>query len=99
MSLYLIVALTMLNHIAHKGGKLLIALYAMEFGATPLIVGTLFSLNSLCSLFFAIFAGRFSDRFGARLPMIMGSLGLTGGLLVAYLMPHLGTLYLTVMLS
>ena len=44
MSFYLVVALTVLNHIAYKGSKMLVSLYAIDFGATPFQVGVLFSL-------------------------------------------------------
>ena len=39
MSFYLVVALTVLNHIAYKGSKMLVSLYAIDFGATPFQVG------------------------------------------------------------
>ena len=93
MGFYVIVFLTVLNHIAFKGSKVLISLYAMELGATPFTVGTLFTLYSLFSLFIALYAGRLSDRFGPRVPMLIGSLGLCGGLLLPYLLPQLTTLY------
>jgi len=45
-TLYLIVALTVFNHLAYKGSKVLMALYAMELGASPMAVGVLFTLYS-----------------------------------------------------
>ena len=95
MSFYLVVALTVLNHIAYKGSKMLVALYAIDFGATPFQVGILFSLYSLFSLFIAIHAGRWSDRFGPRRLMLVGCCGLGGGLLIPFVWPHLGMLYLS----
>jgi MFS family permease len=99
MSFYVVVAMTILNHFAHKGGKLLIALYAIEFGAGPQIIGVLFSLNSFCSLVFAVYAGRASDRFGSRIPLVLGSLGLGCGLLLPYFIPRLETLFFAVMMT
>lgn len=98
MSFYVIVALTVLNHIAFKGSKVLISLYAMELGANPFTVGILFSLYSLFSLFIALYAGRLSDRLGPRIPMLIGSLGLGCGLLLPYLLPRLETLYFSAIL-
>jgi MFS family permease len=95
MSFYLVVALTVLNHIAYKGSKMLVSLYAIDFGATPFQVGVLFSLYSLFSLFIAVHAGRLSDRFGPRRLMLAGSCGLGGGLLLPFLWPHLALLYLS----
>ena len=66
MSFYLIVALTVLNHIAYKGSKMLVSLYAIDFGGTPFEVGILFSLYSIFSLFIAVHVGRWSDRVGPR---------------------------------
>jgi len=80
MGFYVIVALTVLNHIAFKGSKVLISLYAMDLGANPFTVGVLFSLYSLFSLFIALYAGRLSDRLGPRIPMLIGSLAETASI-------------------
>jgi MFS family permease len=95
MTFYVLVILVVLNHIAYKGSKVLISLYAMDLGADPFTVGILFSLYSLFSLFIALYAGRLSDRLGARIPMLVGSCGLACGLLLPYLLPRLTTLYLS----
>ena len=76
MGFYVIVAMTVLNHIAYKGSKMLISLYAIDLGATPLVIGILYALYSFFSLFLALYAGRVSDRLGPRMPMLMGSLAL-----------------------
>ncbi len=85
MGFYVIVALTVLNHIAYKGSKMLLSLYAINLGASPLTIGILYSLYSIFSLFLALYAGRVSDRLGARAPMLMGSLALACGLLLPFL--------------
>ena len=95
MIFYLIVATTVLNHVAFRGSKVLVSLYALELGANPLSVGLLFSLYSLFPLFLAFYAGRIADRFGARWPMIVGSVGLACGLLLPYLLPRLPALYVS----
>ncbi len=95
MFFYVIIILTVLNHIAFKGSKVLISLYAMQLGADPFIVGVIISLYSLLPLFFAVHAGRLSDRFGPRIPMLLGSIGLAGGLLLPFLLPLLATLYVS----
>jgi MFS family permease len=95
MGFYVIVALTVLNHIAYKGSKMLISLYAIDLGATPLTIGILYSLYSFFSLFLALYAGRVSDRLGPRVPMLMGSLALGGGLLLPYVWRGLPALFLS----
>ncbi|MDB5808693.1 MAG: hypothetical protein JWN94_815 [Betaproteobacteria bacterium] len=109
MGFYVIVALTVLNHIAYKGSKMLISLYAIELAASPLTIGILYSLYSFFSLFLALYAGRISDRLGPRPPMLMGSLALSGGLILPFVWPGLpalfvsatliGTLYIFYMVS
>ena len=98
MNFYFVVALTVLNHIAYKGSKMLMALYAIEFGATPFQIGMLFALYAVFSLFIAIHAGRLSDRFGPRVLMMIGCAGLGGGLLLPFVWPRLGMLYVSVTL-
>ena len=93
MIFYLVIIATVLNQIAFKGSKVLMSLYAMELGADSFVVGILISLYSLFPFFLAVFAGRLSDRLGPRIPMLLGSLGLSGGLLLPFLLPHLATLY------
>ena len=95
MGFYVIVALTVLNHIAYKGSKMLISLYAIDLGATPLTIGILYSLYSFFSLFLALYAGRISDRLGARVPMLVGSLALGCGLLVPWLWHGLPALFVS----
>ena len=92
MIFYLVIFATLLNHVAFKGSKVLMSLYAMHLGANPFLVGVLIALYSLFPLILAVYAGRLSDRFGPRIPMLLGSLGLTGGLLLPFLLPRLSVL-------
>lgn len=98
MSFYVIVVLTMLNHIAYKGSKVLIALFALDLGANPFAIGILFSMYALFPVFLSVYAGKVSDRFGFRAPMLIGTLGLAAGLLLPYLVPQLATLYVSAVL-
>jgi MFS family permease len=95
MTFYFVVALTVLNHIAYKGSKMLVSLYAIDFGGTPFEVGILFSLYSLFSLFIAVHVGRLSDRVGPRRLMLIGCCGLGGGLLLPFIWPRMGMLYVS----
>ena len=95
MGFYVIVVLTVLNHIAYKGSKMLLSLYAIDLGASPLTIGILYSLYSFFSLFLALYAGRISDRLGPRLPMLIGSLALGCGLLIPYVWRGLPALFVS----
>ena len=95
MSIYLIVALSVLNAVALKASKVLVALYAIELGANPFAIGVLISMYAVFPLLLAVYAGKVSDRFGVRLPMLFGSMGLSLGLVCPYLFPNLGSLYVS----
>jgi MFS family permease len=95
VSFYIVMLVTVLNHISFKGSKVLITLYALDLGANPLTVGLLFSMYSLFPVFLSLYAGKMSDRYGFPKPMLIGSIGLMGGLLVPYLYPTLPALYVS----
>ncbi len=93
MAFYLILLVTLLNHISFKGSKVLISLFAIDLGATPMTIGVLFSMYSLFPVFLSVYAGQVSDRVGFRPPMIFGSVGLLGGLLLPYFIPTITALF------
>lgn len=93
MTFYIVVLVTVLNHISFKGSKVLITLYAIDLGANVFEIGLLFSMYSLFPVFLSLYAGKMSDRYGFQMPMLIGSIGLLGGLLLPYLYPTLPALY------
>lgn len=93
MAFYLILLLTVLNHVSFKGSKVLISLFAIDLGANPLTIGMLFAMYSVFPVFLSVYAGKISDRFGFRPPMILGSCGLLAGLLLPYFAPNLVALF------
>lgn len=98
MTVSLVIALTLLTHTAFKGSRVVISLYAIEFGATPFEIGILFSMYSVFPAALSIYAGKISDRLGFRLPMIFGACGLTVGLILPFAFPRLGALYASAIL-
>lgn len=95
MPFYLILLVTMLTHVAFKGSKVLISLYAIELGANPLVIGVLFAMYSVFPMFLSVYAGKVSDRFGFRPPMIFGACGLLAGLLLPYFVPGIAALFVS----
>jgi MFS family permease len=89
---YLAVLCTLLQGVAQRGAKMLASLAALNLGATPFQVGLLAALFPLFPLLLAVYAGRFSDRVGVRLPMIGGSVIMALGLCVPLAWPGLGGL-------
>jgi MFS family permease len=98
MTIYLVVLLTVLTHTAFKGSRVLISLYAIQFGATPFEIGILFSMYSVFPVLLSVYAGKMSDRLGFRFPMLFGACGLMVGLLLPFFFPRLGTLYASAIL-
>ncbi|HJS77036.1 MAG TPA: MFS transporter [Burkholderiales bacterium] len=84
MTVYLVVLLSILNSIGQRGSKVAISLYALELGAGAAAVGVLAALFATFPLLLAVQAGKISDRFGVRIPIICGALTMAAGLAVAY---------------
>jgi predicted MFS family arabinose efflux permease len=83
MTIYLVVALSMLNSIGQRGAKVAVSLYALELGAGAGAVGVLAALFAVFPLLLAVQAGRLSDRIGVRAPMALGALVMAAGMTVA----------------
>jgi MFS family permease len=82
MTIYLVVALSMLNSIGQRGAKVAVSLYALELGAGAGAVGVLAALFAVFPLLLAVQAGRLSDRIGVRAPIALGALVMAAGLTV-----------------
>jgi MFS family permease len=80
MTVYLVVLLSVLNSVGQRGSKVAISLYALELGAGAAAVGVLAALFAAFPLLLAVQAGRLSDRFGVRMPIVCGSLTMAAGL-------------------
>jgi predicted MFS family arabinose efflux permease len=94
MTLYLVVLLSMLNSIGQRGAKVAVSLYALELGAGAGAVGVLAALFALFPLLLAVHAGRLSDRFGVRTPIVLGALVMAAGLAVPLAAPGIAWLFL-----
>lgn len=77
------------NMSAYRASKVLVSLFAIELGASQIFIGLLVSLYSLLPLLVALYAGRMSDRLGVRVPMALGSAGISLGLVVPFVWPTL----------
>jgi predicted MFS family arabinose efflux permease len=94
MTVYLVVLLSMLNSIGQRGAKVAISLYALELGAGAAAVGVLAALFAAFPLLLAVQAGRLSDRFGVRVPIVCGALTMAAGLAVAFFTTTIPLLFL-----
>lgn len=84
MTIYLVVLMSLLNSVGQRGAKVAISLYALELGAGAAAVGVLAALFAVFPLLLAVQAGRISDRFGVRIPIVCGAATMAAGLAVAF---------------
>ena len=93
MAIHLIVLMCALSHSGFGGSRVAISLYALHLGASQFTIGLLMAAYSVAPLLLAVWVGRFADRVGPRRPMLIGTAGVTIGLLLPPLVPGLPTLF------
>ncbi len=98
MAIYLIVVLCVMNHLCFTGGRVAVSLYALHLGADQFAIGTLMALYALLPLVLGVYAGRLTDRTGARMPMLLGSIGVGIATLLPALLPGMAALYISALL-
>ena len=98
MWIYAVLLIVLCNMASFRASKVLISLLAIELGASQFLIGILVAMYSLFPMMLALHAGKLSDRLGARLPTIVGSLGLAAGLAVPYFFTSLPALCASAML-
>ncbi len=84
------------NHVAMTGSRLTVMLLAASMGASPALIGLLAALFGLVSAVVAVHMGRWIDRSGPRRPMMLASLMVTLGALVAGVWHELPALFIAV---
>jgi MFS family permease len=94
-----LILLGIANHLVLTGSRVTVSLNALALGGSAATVGALLALFALLPMLFAIPAGRLADRIGVRLPMLVGSIGMASGVIVATLLPGLPALFATAMLT
>jgi len=98
VSMHLVLLVVLLNMSAFRGSKVLVSLFALELGSGPTTLGVIIALYSLCPMLLALHAGKWSDRFGVRWPLLLGSLGMVLSLLLPGLLPSMPALFLSALL-
>ena len=95
MALYLTVLLFFLNSMGAKGSRIVLSLDALQQHAGAFEVGLLAATFGALPLLLSMRAGRVTDRFGVRAPMIIASLVNAAGMLVPLLGSGLWVLYVS----
>jgi predicted MFS family arabinose efflux permease len=93
MSIATVLLIVLFNMASFRASKVLVSLFAIELGASQLIIGVMIAMYSLLPALLALQVGKLTDRFGVRLPMLFGSLGVTLGLLLPWLYQSMPALY------
>ena len=88
-----LIPLGIANHSILTGSRVVVSLYALSLGASPFTVGVLMSLYAMLPMLLAVAAGRMSDRFGTRRPMLVGSATIAVGAMLPFAFPGLAMLY------
>lgn len=83
-----LVAINLFGHMAISGGRVASSLYALKAGLPISSVGLLIALYGLLSMFFCLPIGRWIDRSGPFLPMLLGIIAVTSGLLLPIVNSH-----------
>ena len=91
--LYLMAVLAGLVHVTFSGARVTLSLFALDLGASALTVGLVMSMLSVVPMLFAVSWGRLIDRIGVKGPMYAGTAALLAGVLVAFALPRLETLF------
>ncbi|HEX8013502.1 MAG TPA: MFS transporter [Casimicrobiaceae bacterium] len=94
-TLLALIGLGILNHSALAGSRITVSLYALSQEASPFVVGSLMGLYSFLPMWFAVGAGRLSDRVGVHRPMLVGSCGIALGASLPWIFPGLLALFFT----
>ncbi|WP_066251314.1 MFS transporter [Neobacillus drentensis] len=71
------------------------SLFAEELNASMYEIGLITACYSITPLVMAIFAGRYIDRYGERIPLFIGSLGILISLSLPFIFPVIPSLYLS----
>src|SRR5512147_1171149 len=98
MAIYLIVLMCALNHAGFGGSRVVVSLYALELGANQFAIGVMMALYALCPMLLAVSIGKLADRIGPRLPMLLGTAGISLALVLPPFFPGLATLYISALL-
>jgi MFS family permease len=95
MSICFTFILSFFIYISAKTGRVIITLYALKLGAQPFTVGVLTAMSEVLPTLLSWHVGRFSDRFGSRWLLMVGTAAGILGMLVSYVIPGLPALFVT----
>jgi MFS family permease len=95
MNIHIVFAIVVCNMSAFRASRVLLSLFAIELGAAQVTIGALIAMYSVFPVLLGLYAGQVSDKLGVGRPMAYGSIGISCAMLVPYLWPSIGALYVS----
>lgn len=99
LSLYEILAIVLLWNAGFKGARVANTLYALELGGGPFDTGLLLATYGVFPLLLAVFIGKIADRYGARIPVVAGTIVSLLGIVLPFFWPVLPMLFVAAAVS
>lgn len=96
--IYLVTLIHTATHACFTGSKVIIALLALELGASQLTIGVLIGGYAVAPLLFGVYAGRLADSVGMRMPMLAGAASIGAAMINGFLWQSLPALFATALL-
>lgn len=93
MNIGTVLLIVLCNMSSFRASKVLVSLFAIELDASQFVIGVMIAMYSLLPALLALYVGKLTDRLGVRLPMLIGSLGVTAGLLLPWMFQSMVALY------
>jgi MFS family permease len=93
LSIRLLVFLTVLTHLSFAGCRVILSLTAIHYGASPFIIGVVLSLLTVIPILLALSWGRWVDRVGVRVPMLVGIVAILLAMVLGWAFPRLEMLF------
>ena len=90
---------TLFTQTAAKATAVLLALYAIELGASPVTVGMLATTVGLSPMLLALPIGRMVDRRGVRLPLVLAAAFGAAGMALAWYLANIPSIFIAAILS
>lgn len=88
-----------MTFIGIRGGRVLLALYALQMEAPTAMIGLLAATFSVPPMLFAYKVGQLTDRFGTRWTLLIGITGASLGVLVPFFHPSVPALFVAAFLN
>ena len=95
MPFWVLMLVALLNHSSFKANKVLVSLFAIDLGTSPATIGMLYAMYSLLPALLSVTAGKVSDRYGFRGPVMVSCAGVMLSLILPFFFPTLGVLFVT----